>query len=131
VDFPATVTEVGEAADPLSGAYEVELTLDSEDFKLVSGFVASVDIFPAWCDTMFVVPIEALMEADADAGYVYAPDGTGKVVEKIPVVIGCTFGDRVAVRSGLEGVSRVITEGAPYLTDGAAIRVVGESGSGD
>jgi RND family efflux transporter MFP subunit len=127
VHFPATVTEIGKAADPLSGAYEVELAVDDMNHEIVSGFVAKVDIFPVRCDTMFVVPIEALMEADADAGYVYAPDETGKVAERFRVRIGCIFGDKVAVTSGLEGVSQVITEGAAYLKDGSAVRVVDEN----
>jgi hypothetical protein len=37
------------------------------------------------------------------------------------------LGDRIAVRLGLEGSDRVITDGAAYLTDKAAIRIVDDA----
>jgi multidrug efflux system membrane fusion protein len=125
--FPAHVVEIGESADPLTGTYEVELALDRAGAKLVSGFVAGVDIYPAQCEPMAVVPIEALMEADAEHGYVYVPDDEGAKVSKTAVTIGCLMDGRVAVIGGLEGVGRVVTDGAAYLTDRAAIRIVGEA----
>jgi len=33
-------------------------------------------------------------------------------------------GDRVAVREGLDDASTVVVTGAPYLNDGAAVRVL-------
>ncbi len=127
--FPARVVEIGEAADPMSGAFEIELALDDPGMKLVSGFVARVDIFPASCDPMHVVPIEALVEADGDRGYVYVPDEAAGTAVKTRVILGCLIGERVAVQSGLEGSDRVITRGAAYLTDGAAIRIVDDPGA--
>jgi RND family efflux transporter MFP subunit len=125
--FPARIVEIGEAAHPLSGAYEVELALGSGGVKLVSGFVARVDIYPSMCEPMAVVPIEALMEASGEVGYVYVPDESGEAVRKTAVTLGCLLGDRVAVRSGLEEGLRVVTAGAPYLTDKAAIRIVDDA----
>jgi multidrug efflux system membrane fusion protein len=124
--FAARVVEIGEAADPLSGVYEVELALDDGGAKLVSGFVARVDIHPSMCEPMAVIPIEALVEADAEEGYVYVPDQTGRAAEKMAVTLGCILGDKVAVRSGLDDTDRVITDGAAYLTDRSAIRIVDE-----
>jgi RND family efflux transporter MFP subunit len=122
--FEAEVVEVGEAASPLSGAYEVELALRDEARTLVSGFVASVDIHPVRCDSMTVVPIEAVMEADGDEAYVYIPGESRTRARRLEVKVGCLTDAAVAVSSGLEGVETVITEGAAYLTDGAAIRIV-------
>ncbi len=130
-EFPAQVAEIGEAADPMSGAYEVELTLEDAGMKLVSGFVARVDIFPASCEPMHIVPIEALMEADGERGYIYVPDQAGAVAIKKAVVLGCLIGERVAIQSGLEGEDLVVTDGAAYLTDKAAIRIVDGPASQD
>jgi RND family efflux transporter MFP subunit len=124
--FPARVVEIGEAADPMSGAYEVELALNDGGARLVSGFVARVDIYPSLCEPMAVIPIEALVEADAENGYVFVPDESGSAARKRSVALGCILGDRIAVRSGLDEVSLVITDGAAYLTDGAAIRRVSD-----
>jgi multidrug efflux system membrane fusion protein len=122
--FPASVVEIGEVADPLSGAYEVELRIAPGRSKLVSGFVASVEILPIKCDPMYVIPIEAVMEADDGDAYVYVPDASGTTARRVPVGIGCMIGERMAVRSGLDGVAEVITDGAAYLTDNSAIRIV-------
>jgi RND family efflux transporter MFP subunit len=124
--FPARVVEIGEAADPMSGAYEVELELSPGKTKLVSGFVARVDIYPAKCEPMYVVPIEALMEADGGRGYIYLPDESGRTAKKTAVTLGCLIGERVAIASGLEGADRVVTDGAAYLTDKASIRIVND-----
>jgi hypothetical protein len=35
----------------------------------------------------------------------------------------------VAVRRGLAGVTRVVTEGAPYLDDGTPVRVLAPAGA--
>jgi multidrug efflux system membrane fusion protein len=130
-EFPARVVEIGESADPLTGTYEVELALGKADARMVSGFVAGVDIYPATCQPMWVIPIEALMEADGERAYVYVPDGESAMVKKIPVTIGCLMDRRVAVTEGLDGISRVVTDGAAYLTDKAAIRVVDDVGGRD
>ncbi len=124
LEFPARVVEIGEAADPMSGAFEIELSLDDGGMKLVSGFVARVDVFPASCEPMHIVPIEALVEADGERGYVYVPDQGGAMALKKAIVLGCLIGERVAIQSGLEGEELVVTDGAAYLTDNAAIRIV-------
>jgi RND family efflux transporter MFP subunit len=129
MDFPARVVEIGEAADPMSGAFEIELALDDRGMKMVSGFIARIDIFPATCQPMHTVPIEALMEADGERGYVYVPDGETGTVTRKAVVLGCLIGKKVAVLSGLEGEDLVVTRGSAYLTDKAEIRIVDEPGT--
>jgi RND family efflux transporter MFP subunit len=122
--FAARVSEVSGTANPLSGTYEVELAVEAGTVRLVSGFVADVDILPARCEAMYVVPVEAVMEADDDDAYVYVPEASGKIARRVPVRIGCFVGDKIAVVSGLEGVSEVVTDGAAYLSDGTSIRIV-------
>jgi multidrug efflux system membrane fusion protein len=123
-EFAARVTEVAETADPLSGVYEVELVIRDVVTKLVSGFVAKVDIFAADERSFFVVPIEALVEADANRGFVYAPSGSQDRVAKISVTVGYVYDGMVAVEAGLEGVAEVVTQGAVYLTEESTIRIV-------
>ena len=43
---------------------------------------------------------------------------------EFPVEIAFVRGDQATVRGGLAGVTRVVTDGAPYLNDGAAVRVM-------
>lgn len=120
--FPARVSEITEAMDPASGTYEVELSIDSEGMRLVSGFVARVEIHPSEKRTFSVVPVDALVEGEGSDGFVYIV--TDRIARKIKVRIARLFDNRVAVRSGLEGITEVVTRGAPYLDDGSRVNVI-------
>jgi RND family efflux transporter MFP subunit len=123
-EFAGSVTEIAAAADPMTGTYRVELRLpDARGGGLASGLVGQVEIRPAATRSVTLIPIEALIEADGSRGTVFALSTDGGHAERRHVVIAFLLGDRVAVASGLDGVGRVITEGAPYLTDGDAVRV--------
>lgn len=123
IKFDAQVSEIAEAADPMSGTYEVELKINQGNHRLISGFVAKVDIVPVEKQHSFIIPIEAFMEGDGNRGFVYTLEPNKQQVKKIPVKIGSILDNRIAVTSGLENVSKVITEGAPYLSDGCKVQI--------
>ena len=125
--FTAAITEIAEAPDPMTGTYEVELTLNPGKKKLMSGLVARVDIFPADHRPYFIVPLHCLVKAEGDNGYVFTLDQQNQVARQVPVVIGFIFEDKVALLSGLEKVNQVVSEGAPYLVEGARVEVVGQN----
>jgi multidrug efflux system membrane fusion protein len=126
-EFQAYVSEIVESADPMTGTFEVELNVDARDKKLVSGFVGRVDISPSSVRSYAVIPIAALVEAEGQKGFVFTVDETTLKARKIPVMIGFLFEDNVAVGSGLESISRVVTEGASYLIDGTQVQIVRSS----
>jgi len=72
--------------------------------------------------TLPTVPVDALMEADGDRASVFVVSGDR--ARRRAVRVGTIQGDRVAVREGLDGASHVVVAGAPYLSDGAAVRVM-------
>jgi RND family efflux transporter MFP subunit len=122
--FHARVSEIAESSDPMTGTYEVELKVDAMDKKLVSGFVAQVDISPSTKEMYSIIPIEAMAEADGRQGFVYTVDTSTNRARRIPMTIGFLFEDNVAVASGLEDISFVVTEGAPYLVEGTQVKIV-------
>jgi hypothetical protein len=67
--------------------------------------------------------VEAIVEAEGHAGYVFAVTDSA-TVKKIKVSIAGVFETWVAVSGGLEGIEEVVTEGAAYLTDGESVAVV-------
>ena len=71
IRFSAIVDQVGEMSNPYTGTYETELTLMDAGYRLVSGFVASVDIFPSVQNTFTMVPVGSIVEADGLNGYIY------------------------------------------------------------
>jgi RND family efflux transporter MFP subunit len=117
-----TVTEIAAAADPATGTYRVEIAVRGAA-GLASGLVGQVEIRPRAARSMFLVPVEAVLEADGARGTVFVLSADGRRAERRAVTIGFLTGDRVAVVAGLEGVRSVVTNGAAYLDDGAAVRV--------
>jgi len=70
-----------------------------------------------------LVPIEAILEADGTAATVYVLSADGTRAQRRRVTIAFLDGNRVAVAHGLQGAVSVVTDGAAYLDDNAAVRV--------
>jgi RND family efflux transporter MFP subunit len=121
-EFRGTVSEIAAAADPATGTFQVEVSLP-EGAGLASGLVGVIEIQPAASGAVTVVPIEALLEADGSSGtvFVLAPDG--RHAEKRAVRLAFLDGNRVAIAAGLEGVAKVVTDGAAYLDPGDRVEV--------
>lgn len=123
-EFRAEVAEIAESADPMTGTYEVELIVKAGGKRLVSGFVANVSIFPSLKSKYAIIPVDALVEAEGKNGYVYTVDSVSMTAKRMQVTIGFLFEDKLAVASGLDQVTHVVTEGAPYLRDGAEVQII-------
>jgi multidrug efflux system membrane fusion protein len=125
--FPATVSELASAADPMTGTYEMKLSISPDGTRFVQGLVAKVEMTGAAGSNVSVVPVQALLEADGSEAVVYvvARRDNGEVAQRVAVRIGRLVGDQVEVLGGLAGDERVVTEGASYLRDGQAVRVLG------
>jgi len=120
--FEGSVTELAGASDPMTGTYDVEVTIPAAS-RLASGLVGQVEIRPAATHRVALIPIESLLEADGSHATVFAVSADGRRAERRSVTIAFLTGDRVAVTSGLEGVTTVVTDGAAYLDDGATLRI--------
>jgi multidrug efflux system membrane fusion protein len=120
--FQAAVTEIGEFADPYTGTYEVEFSLEPCTQKLVNGFVAKLDIFPSVKNDFMLLPISALREANGYRGFVYVmKDGKH---HKQRVKLGPIVDGKVIVVSGINDGEDVITEGSAYLNNDSKIELV-------
>jgi membrane fusion protein, multidrug efflux system len=120
--FEGTVTELAGASDPMTGTYDVEVTIPAAS-RLATGLVGQVEIRPAATHPVALVPIESLLEADGSHATVFGVSADGQRAERRSVTIAFLTGDRVAVTSGLEGVTTVVTDGAAYLDDGSTLRI--------
>ena len=126
--FAAHVQRIANASDPLTGTYEVELAADTASERFVQGLVARVDVAPrSQAGTRLWIPVAALLEADGERATVFVLSTGGRSVERRAVRIGDLHGDRVEVREGLEAGAQVVTEGAAWLEDGAAVNVLAQS----
>jgi len=147
--FTGRVSQIGASADPRTGLYTVEVALEGVS-ALPSGLVGKLTIgciaAPATkgADTgargasspcaepapkggktpggVSSIPAEALVEGDGDRGTVFTVDAAGKRAYRVAVTLVGLDGDRVLVR-GLDGVTRVVSVGATWLSDSARVEI--------
>ncbi len=123
IKFPAEVEQISGMSNPMTGTYEIELGLNGKGYRLAAGFIAAVDVFPAKKTNVMKVPVEAIVDADGETGYIYAVDGSGKAVRTRVNIVSIT-GSYAAV-SGISGeVKEIVSGGAAYLKDGMKVEVV-------
>jgi RND family efflux transporter MFP subunit len=127
--FEGRVSRIGVAADRMNGTFEVEVALPaSPGVRLVRGLVAKVTLLlaqlPEVAREATVVPLSALVEADGMRATVYVLDATRNVALRKDVTLGPVIGERIVVTGGLVEGEPVITDGAAWLSDGRAVRVV-------
>jgi membrane fusion protein, multidrug efflux system len=121
--FPASVTEIAAAADPQTGTYEVKLAVDRQGRHFVQGLVAKVSIADQDAESVPVIPVTALLEADGKAAVVFVV-AESEHARRVAVQTGRLLGERIEIVSGLAPGDRVVTEGAAWLDDDAAVRVL-------
>lgn len=125
-EFRGVVRQVGAAPIPSTGAYQVEIAVEGAD-SLPRGLIGRAEISGSRTRAIRLVPVEAVLEADESAATVFVavpgPGGTLRA-ERRRVSIAFVTGSAAGIAGGLEGVTGVITDGAAWLEDGEAVRVV-------
>jgi membrane fusion protein, multidrug efflux system len=128
------VDEIAPAATPATGVFEVTVRV-ADDARgtaspapapvagLASGIVAEVDLAPRATEPVATVPLAALVDADGARGRVFALAADRRHVVAHRVEIAFLIGDRVALAKGLDGVTEVVEDGAPYLDERSLVAV--------
>jgi RND family efflux transporter MFP subunit len=126
--FEGRVTRIGAAANRMTGTFEVEIEVQPQGARFARGLVAKVTLslapLPDVASSATVVPVTALVEADGQRATVYVLDRGKNVARRKDVTLGPLLGEQVIVTAGLVAGEPVITDGAAWLTDGRAVRVV-------
>jgi RND family efflux transporter MFP subunit len=122
--FAAKVIEVAAAADPQTGTYEMKVSVDPADARFIQGLVAKVVIADPDAESVAVVPVTSLLEADGSLATVFVV-AKGGIARKVSVRTGRLLGERVEIVTGLAPGDRVVTEGAAWLDDNEPVRVLG------
>lgn len=113
------VTEIARAAGRGTGTYQVEIALAAGDMAgLLSGLTAKVEIART-VPAAGAVPLVSVVDGDGERGAVFTVrDGAA---HRVPVRIAFLDGERAVLSAGLDGVVRVVTDGAARLADGAHV----------
>ena len=91
-----------------------------------SGLVARLALTPASASagTLVRVPIAAIVEGDRDRASVFVFDASQQSVSRRAVEVAFIDGEQVALASGLDAGTQVVTDGAAYVEEGKKVRVV-------
>jgi multidrug efflux system membrane fusion protein len=127
--FTGHITSISAAADPKSRVYSVEVRIDNPENKLKAGMISSVTLFGgAHNEKVLVVPIAAVIRSpDVRNGFgVYVTDSDTETtkVHTQTVTLGDTYGNNIAVLSGLNVNQRVVTSGTNVIKPGWPVRVI-------
>ncbi len=131
--FVSRVTQRAASATSGSGDYTVEVTLDNTANALPSGLVARVVLRARGGGTIaqsarVMVPLDALVDADADSAAVFVLRPDRNSVSRRPLkltdVAEALRTAEVPVVSGLTGDETVVTVGMSRLVDGSKVRVI-------
>lgn len=124
-EFSGTVGLRGGAADPRTGTFPVEIALDSADATLTAGLIGRATIgVGGGPDVLDYVPLSALVEGRSESMLLFLYDGATQKVSERRVPVAFIAGERAALATPLPAGSLVVTDGAAYLHDGDAVRVV-------
>ncbi|MDJ1472669.1 efflux RND transporter periplasmic adaptor subunit [Xanthocytophaga flava] len=127
--FEGTVTELAQAADPQNKLYEIEVQVKPGNKRFAPGLFARAEIIPNESHTYSIIPIEALVEGNGQQAFVYVVSADKHTVKKLPVRVAFFDNQRAMIASGLEGIKEVVTAGASFLTEGADVAVMNDSGT--
>jgi RND family efflux transporter MFP subunit len=126
--FDGRITRIGAAADRSTGTFEIEIEVQAGGVRFARGLVAKVELDLAELKTVAsgatLVPVSALVEANGPQATVYVLDTQRNIARRQQVTLGPIMGEQVVVTEGLAQGEQVITDGAAWLTDGRAVRVV-------
>jgi multidrug efflux system membrane fusion protein len=127
--FSGHVTAISAAADPKSRVYSVEVRIDNPQNLLKAGMIASITIGTASPPGgVTVVPISAVVRSPSnpDGFAVFVIAGTSDMVKvhTQDVTLGDTYGNMIAVLSGVNIGDRVVTSGTNIIKNGDEVRVI-------
>jgi len=122
VPLAAKVTRKGEGTDG-TGSFSVELTIEKTKAALASGLFGKAIIQVSQAQTRWSIPYEALLDGNAQSGYVFTTNDS-EIARKTPVVVSGINRDQVLISAGLEDAKFLIVSGSAYLRDSSAIAII-------
>ncbi len=123
--FEGRVVGIGQAADPRSGTFRVEVALITEDPRLASGMIGHAHIAVTAEDAQRPrVPLSALVEGTGEAMLLFRFDAETGTVRALQSAVAFMDGDSAVLAEPLAAGTQVVTDGAAFLRDGERVRII-------
>ena len=125
----AEATFVGNAIDPESRTFPIEVTVQNEDGRLKPSMGVNLRVTRAVLDSALVVPRSAILR-DETGPHVYVAERTDSTVvaRNRELVLGPATGGRVVADSGLAAGDEVLIAGQNNASPGAPLEVAQQYG---
>jgi RND family efflux transporter MFP subunit len=111
--FNGYVSLIPSSTDPYTNTLNVEVTLSHSPPSFISGLIATINIYPSTQENYLTIPIDAMIEAAGNTGFVY------EVVNKKPVKRRINVeeirGEQIFITTGLNEGDEIITAGSHYI----------------
>jgi len=126
--FIGEISRIEQSADPHSGTFTIEINIRPGTRKFASGLIGKVEISPSYTQRVYLIPVDALQEADEYGGTVFSVSPNRKVAIQHHVKIEYILKDMVAVTGSLNNITSIITQGVPYLSDKLPVAIIKTKG---
>jgi RND family efflux transporter MFP subunit len=128
-EFVGQITAISPQADQKSRTFQVEVTLPNPHDLLRAGMVATLNLGQEKLrHPVPVVPLSAIISVNDGSRnfsvYIVSQEGGKEVARRRDVQPGGTYGNKVAIISGVVPGDRVISNGAALVVDGQDVRVI-------
>ena len=123
--FQGDITSIATVADSEARLFQTEVALPNPDGLLRPGMIASLSLGQtAPTPAVPVVPLSAVVRDRKNAAGFAVMVVDGKIAHSRSVVLGPTYGDLLAVTSGLKPGEHIISSGATMVADGEVLEVI-------
>lgn len=121
--FEATVFRKLQAADREIGSFQIELKLKLDQVIPAVGMFGKAEIKTDQIEKSVVIPYNALVEADGEQGFIFAPNGKNRV-KKITVHILKFDNDKVYLKEKPFGIDQIVISNSAYLNEQSIIKII-------
>ena len=121
--FQGKVTRLAALADEQTGTFQVEISFPETSTRLRSGFIGRVTLYPATSTRLALVPVTAVVNVKDYVANVFVYDPDDRSVSSRAIQLDFMEPGIIASSSGLHEGEIIVTTGASFLQDGAAVMV--------
>jgi multidrug efflux pump subunit AcrA (membrane-fusion protein) len=126
--FQAELARLSPVVDPASRTKNIVLRFIREDPRINPGMFARIKLNTRVYENVISIPQDAVVENRGSAAVFVLAEESGEGISRVSmreVSPGVTVDGEVEIKSGLDAGDKVVVQGQQFLSDGAAVRVLG------
>ena len=125
--FPAAITEIAAAADPVTRTFAARARFDPpDDVIIMPGMSATVNVRVSQgledAPIRVLVPANAVVGGNDGGSYVWKISGEPMIATMAPVSVGQLTGSEIEILEGVESGDRIAVSGVQHLVEGMRVR---------